>query len=538
MRGSLFRRISTVLCLLLTACPVLGEPQAAFLEVRLDRSVVRLEAELPYSGPQDQRTLREAAEREVGEVFTVGTGGGPPLPGQLKEVGVAPGRRRDEVSGEALGEYPKQTCLRAVWEYPSSANSDRLVFHSEIKQPVFFVTHHLGVRLHDRAPLKTEQTLDLDWEDPWYSRFLPNELTRTPRESIACYLYLEPGQTRLEVVARVRDLQPLGPLELGPDPLLSTDRQATVGKQVGEILGSRSAVWVNDRALDLQLEKVEFVRRTPTSADTLDPPQPVPVQSATVGALFLGPAVTEEGKLKLRSQLFGPRVREIPATVIEGDQVRKVTLLPDADGLIALAARPKEKVLKPVIAPKGAGRGILLALACGVLALGGFLMVAFRTRNGVFFVGMVLWVLAGVSALKLGWGPEKTVVKTRLQSLLGNIYQAFEAPTEEAVYDRLAVSVEGELLSQVYLQTRKGLEAEKGVQVAVERVEVDSATVASGDWWGDGMRVRALWQVSGSVGHWGHEHQRTNWYKAELKLKSVGGDWKLTELEVLDEIRM
>lgn len=538
MGGSCTNRILFLCWLWLLTWPALGEPKPIFLNIEVEPSVVRLEAESPYSGPDEQPLLKQAAEQEIGGVFTVGSVGGPARVGQLKEVRVGPGTRRDEISGEALAENRQQTCLHAIWEFPYNPDSKQLVFSSGIKQSVDFVTHHLGVRLHDRSKLKTKQTLSLDGEDPWYSQFADSELVRTPAESIACYLYLEPGQTRLEVIARARDLQRLGPLDLGPETELSPEKQALLAEQAGKILSNRLGVELNERPLELQQGLVQFVNRTPTSADPLDPPQAVPVQLATLGAIFLGPAITEEGTLQLRCDLFGPRVRHIPTVVTQGDQVRNLNLLPDEKGLIELEAPPKGKVLSPVSAPQRVARGFVILIACSVLAVGAVLLARAKAGTGTFLLGATLWLLAGLGALKWGLGPDETVTKDRLQSLLENIYQAFDAHSEETVYDRLALSVEGELLSQVYLQTRKGLEAEKGVQVVVERVEVGSATVKSGDWWGDGMRVRAFWEVSGRVGHWGHEHQRTNLYSADLKLKSVGGTWKLTELEALDEIRM
>ncbi len=48
----------------------------------------------------------------------------------------------------------------------------------------------------------------------------------------------------------------------------------------------------------------------------------------------------------------------------------------------------------------------------------------------------------------------------------------------------------------------------------------------------------ARWQVMGSVGHWGHVHQRTNAYHASITIQEVNGAWKLTELDILTEERM
>ncbi len=44
-----------------------------------------------------------------------------------------------------------------------------------------------------------------------------------------------------------------------------------------------------------------------------------------------------------------------------------------------------------------------------------------------------------------------------LNSLLKNIYRSFDFREEEDVYDRLATSVSGDLLSEIYLQNRKSL---------------------------------------------------------------------------------
>ena len=44
--------------------------------------------------------------------------------------------------------------------------------------------------------------------------------------------------------------------------------------------------------------------------------------------------------------------------------------------------------------------------------------------------------------------------------------------------------------------------------------------------------------VVGSVGHWGHIHQRRNRYTAEFTVRPVDGAWKIMGLELLDEERL
>ena len=55
---------------------------------------------------------------------------------------------------------------------------------------------------------------------------------------------------------------------------------------------------------------------------------------------------------------------------------------------------------------------------------------------------------------------------------------------------------------------------------------------------GNRLTIESDWIVSGSVGHWGHIHQRTNGYKANLEIDEIDGVWKLTGLEILEEQRL
>jgi hypothetical protein len=46
------------------------------------------------------------------------------------------------------------------------------------------------------------------------------------------------------------------------------------------------------------------------------------------------------------------------------------------------------------------------------------------------------------------------------------------------------------------------------------------------------------WKVVGSIGHWGHIHERRNRYRAELDVAPVDGTWKLVRVTILEEERI
>ena len=129
-------------------------------------------------------------------------------------------------------------------------------------------------------------------------------------------------------------------------------------------------------------------------------------------------------------------------------------------------------------------------------------------------------------------------VERLLGDLLHNTYRAFDRRDESLVYDRLATSISGELLSDVYVQVRTSMELENqgGPQVKVNDVELISATAVERL---EHARfvARCNWIARGSVGHWGHIHQQANEYSALITIQPIDGAWKISGLNLTNEQR-
>jgi len=125
-------------------------------------------------------------------------------------------------------------------------------------------------------------------------------------------------------------------------------------------------------------------------------------------------------------------------------------------------------------------------------------------------------------------------------SLLKNVYRSFDFREEEDVYDKLAVSTSGDLLTEIYLQNRKSMLIEQagGAQAKVKQIEVVHADAQESKKQAGALDVRTKWTAIGSVGHWGHIHTRQNVYDAIMTIAAVDGAWKITGLEVLEEKRV
>lgn len=161
---------------------------------------------------------------------------------------------------------------------------------------------------------------------------------------------------------------------------------------------------------------------------------------------------------------------------------------------------------------------------------------------------IVAIILALLTLLPLTWiqvpnpfsGGDKQTSDQRdavVQGLLQNIYRSFDFREESDVYDALEQSVSGELLTTVYLEVQKALQLKNqgGASTKVKEVELIESEVKPTE---AGYVTRCQWTVLGSVGHWGHIHQRKNRYDAVLTIEAVDGIWKLKQMELLDEERL
>jgi hypothetical protein len=188
------------------------------------------------------------------------------------------------------------------------------------------------------------------------------------------------------------------------------------------------------------------------------------------------------------------------------------------------------------------------------LVFGGLLMLAVaavvvvrRKTKSPAWVGwlMVGGIGLGVFALRYERVrvilPADAAAEDLVYALLRNTYHAFDFRDESAIYDTLEKSVSGPLLEKVYLEMRASLELENtgGPRVRVYEIALrECRGVPGGELASGGFRTRAEWVTIGEVTHWGHTHERTNRYEAEITLVALDETWKISGLELLNEERM
>jgi len=427
------------------------------------------------------------------------------------------------------------------------------------KVPIGFMTYHNGVPINDFRYLSGPSKVTLDWADPWYSVFDKKALKRWQRGGVMSFLYIEPYEVRHEILARVKDLTAWIDLGLRGDEFIEADENETLKKRVGEFFLKQDKVLIDGKQLRPILDRTAFVKYAMTGSTFLVQPERLPINTATVGVIitYLTKGIPQE--VTSTWDLWSDRIQKVPADAIDPAGPFPSYVTPDENVLTwknflktyQIPTVTQIELDESLTTMKIPLASILCLLAMLPLAL----QIRKRRQNAKpvgWHIGFVIFFMAGsallypflkVAVAKPSVMAPKMIDKDAvsvLNSLLKNIYRSFDFREEEDVYDRLATSVSGNLLSEIYLQNRKSLVVTQagGARARVKEVEILDVDVNHLDDRPLGLLFRATWTAMGSVGHWGHIHIRKNQYEADITVEPVDGAWKITGLELLEEKRI
>ena len=474
---------------------------------------------------------------------------GEPLIGRVVEMQPKERVKRDDITGEPLpntDEEPETVIMARIF-FPFDERPLTLTIGSRMSANIGFVVYHSSVAVNDFRYLSPSQTLTLDWGDPWYSSFENRALRRTYFAPMNGYIYVEPYEVRKEVIVRPKDLQQWVDLGLEGRDTIPVEIQDELKRQVAEFLRARQKVVIDGETVEPELARINFLERTLRTSRVIDPPEELDIDSAIMGAIFVYPTVEAlPQKVAMDWDLFNEKIPLVPAAAVDQAGSLPTYLEPDFAVLEweNFLRFPELPTLKAISPPPGLVESLMVYLRWALLAASLWaIWLVWRRRQtapggpAVLATGLVC---LSVGSFWIGHQANLSEEKSHgiVSGLLHNIYRAFDFRAEEDIYDVLEKSVEGDLLAEIYLETRRGLELanQGGARAKVKDIEVVDLSTRSGE--NGGFIASATWNVGGSVGHWGHIHERRNRYQAELNIHPVDGVWKLTELEILQEERL
>ena len=475
------------------------------------------------------------------------------LQGYVVNMGPETRVKRDPVTGEPIPEdtAEPEVVINATLVFPFEEAPAELTLTAPATTgmaSIGFVLYHRGVAVNDFRFLTSGYTVKLDWQDPWYSAFTSRSLRRQYFAPMAGFIYVEPFEVRKEIIVRPADIQRDFDLGLDGVDVISADMQASVKAGIVEYLDQYFKVSIDGEPVEGTIDRVNFLQRTLRSSIVVDG-QDIDLLPASVGVIYVFPTNGLPKTVEMEWDIFNERMLIVPASSVDQAGPLPTFLEPDFNILRweNFLKNPQLPTLTDIRPPptglqKFSYWGQWLFGLFAILALLA-LVRSLRAGQGFHtgFAGLVVLSLA-LGAWSVQTWRDAQLNPDRLQALVGdllhNVYRAFDYRGEEAVYDVLARSVTGNLLADVYLETRKGLELanQGGAKVKVKTIEMLDTNLVSAD--SDVLTIEARWNVAGSVGHWGHVHQRSNAYHANMTIEVMDEAWKLSGLEILQEERL
>ncbi len=508
------------------------------------------------------------------ETFQFVTGDGRNLPAELK---MAEPRMRIErpspfagminpVTGRPVpGPPDDKRVLYAELVYAFSGRPETLTIVPPIggrgmaAASIGFIAYHQGVPVVDFRFLSEPARLTLDWDDPWHSSFEAKSLKRWQQSGVRSFLYIEPYEVRHEILVRVKDLSAWMDLGLKGKDFIEIEELEPLKKRAGEFFLARENVTIDGERLKPILDRTSFIKYTMMRTIFLDQPERMPLNTAMLGVIIT--YITEGIPQQVTAgwDLFSDRIQKVPVIAEDPagpfpsyltphDSVHRWTNflkkyeIPQVREVSVADTLPQQKI------PLG-------TLGCLALLVPVGLQVKKRWRSGnplgvplglagVLIAGSILLypytkVAVGRPGI-LGGGIKKDTASVILHSLLKNVYRSFDFRGESDVYDRLALSVSGDLLEKIYLQNRRSFEVKQagGARARVKEVEIEDVEVKRPDDRPRALLLTSKWTATGTVGHWGHIHIRKNRYAANVTVEPVEGAWKIMGLELLEEERI
>ncbi len=565
-----------------------AERSSTILEVHIEPGKARLLLEL---GPADAPEMADAFpdsfftaagraappipeatrhERFFGEVFRIVAGEvtsgngeravvGESLPGRVVTADVRPRIVRPLAPMTIPRGAPRSTeivYLELEYDLPEGVESIVIAPPTSAQNltviNIGFIAFHQGLPIVDFRFLSTEETLRLDWDDPWSSRFDNPNLVRHHRSPLMAYLYVDPFEVRQEVLVRARDAARLAGVPFDHTVPLQPDALRSLRESVTTYFRDHAQMTIDGREANPVSTRTDLVAVGLTGVTFLPDDQPVDPNGAIFGLIFTYPVEGYPETASMTWTVFDDVVDEVPASTVDAVVTMRDSLRPGNSELVwhkPIRGLPLPDVEAVAVDLEATQVSVpLVSAAAGLL---GFvlLLLSLRLRERrqmLFGAAATLLVVAYFARYEavaqiddpreLAPRPADEDATAIVDAVLTNVYKAFEAPEEGAVYDRLAVSASGDLLERIYLESRQSLavEAAGGAAARVRDVEVDNLENLAFDETGSGFTGLATWTIRGTVGHWGHTHIRQNRYVAEIAIDAVGDTWKLGRFDVVN----
>lgn len=489
-------------------------------------------------------------------------------------------------------------------QYTVTSAPEFLTFQQRFTDPdgVLLSEMQLQVKQENAADMfskaliaNTPETIRFDWTHPplpaeasqqerdrWTQQQQEEALGIMSYSSVYSFLYIEPREVRHEILIPLMTLEQSVPLKREQSDFLSIPEQDAVQPLIEEFFRTGNPITIDGSSVAPFVERCDFYGVDFRDFAQLSERKPVALSNARVGIILVYPVTSAPRSVRLTWDRFHKSLWAVTTVVFAADHAFRKTLsrVGENNGLEWNAPddSPMDQIapLSPIVAippPRATITVPVLSLGLLVISVGAMIVsrqwqewrIRLRVAAIALAVTSILFGLNRFGQWKILWDSTPAISNSEAYRVadqtLSNIYQSFRSRGEDETYDALAVSTAGDLLQDLYLQIQESLRmAEQGGAVArVKQVELLDAQLQQELL--DGREIEnsqafaclCRWNVSGTVEHWGHIHERTNQFEAALIFEPMaepsGNEspgsasptsfhWKLTRLNITNSQRL
>jgi hypothetical protein len=416
-----------------------------------------------------------------------------------------------------------------------------------------FIAYHKSVPVIDFRYLGAAAKVNLNWNDPWYTKFDNPNLKRHHKDALMSFLYVEPREVRHEVLIRVRDLQEWTDLGLKGGGMIGSGEQTSVKERARRFFEAHNPMRIGGKPFKPTSSRAEFLNISLRGLQVIEEDNPLDSSTAILGIILSYPVKQLPKNVSVRWELFNPRIVRIPTTAT--DPAGPYRSFIDAENPTIAWQNFLRKFVEPKVAPveMDSGRSFGVPVVSLILVLGALIAIGLVVRPRYFsrysWAGAALICVVGAGLLMratvvevrnpFAGPPAEAVAAKIITAVLDNVHTAYLERTEPELTQALSVVVAEGGYSDVKTELSRALAikvAGGGIArvTAIKDLQVKEIGEIGN---GSGFRSVAEWTALASAGHWGHAHRRRIRFRALMELEEIEGAWKLTGLTIVDARR-
>lgn len=409
-----------------------------------------------------------------------------------------------------------------------------------------------------QPPLSAEAS-DAEWKKLRESQ-VEEMLGITSYSSPYSFIYITRYEVRHEVLIPLAILARTFEIQRENESFLEVSEQDAAAKLIQAYLATANPVKIDGVLVKPIFDRIDFYGVRLKDFAMQAEKRKVSMASGRVGVIMRYPVKSPPRKVSVVWDLFPPLIRKVESVIIADDDVQrfqfsKIKKLKSTEQknlnefLWTRTNDPEEFQIAEIpftYEPKTYRFSVISLVALSLVPLSALLLFWTRSSARLQLVSLLFWLLlAG-----LGWpytqqeiddpfaqsfSVDDQQASNIAESLLVNIYRAFDYNTESDIYDAIARSADGNLLKDIYLDVQKTrqMQQQGGALTTIREVKFMEGKKLH-DIEGNGFAYECRWIVNGTVEHWGHIHERTNEFLGVLEIRPIDKVWRITGREILD----